>query len=286
MSATLTKVHHAAIDGAAGTLMLAALLDIDRDGRPDFEPVPWHPERVPERRQLIERTLLEYLRRPEKFVRLSVRTLRELAAAHAMAGCGSLADQSPNRSPDRSATCRGGGCAARDRRGRQPAGASAHRRAADAVERVDQPAPPLRLHDRPARGRQSDAPCRRLHVQRRGDGVVLRDVAPLPRQARLPSRRAVDRHGPVSVRTGAEDGTFQNRVSALFADLATNEADPATRLTRLKATMDRAKTASGDPRRGAAGLHASSRRRRSPPGRCGCSAGCASPIARRRRSTS
>ena len=47
---------------------------------------------------------------------------------------------------------------------------------------------------------------------------------------------------PVSVRTGAEEDTYQNRVSALFADLATNEPDPRRRIARLKATMDRAKT--------------------------------------------
>ena len=47
---------------------------------------------------------------------------------------------------------------------------------------------------------------------------------------------------PVSVRTGSEDDTYQNRVSALFADLATNEPDPRRRIDRLKATMNRAKT--------------------------------------------
>jgi WS/DGAT/MGAT family acyltransferase len=47
---------------------------------------------------------------------------------------------------------------------------------------------------------------------------------------------------PVSVRTGDEENTFQNRVSALFVDLATNEPDPRRRIARLKSTMDRAKT--------------------------------------------
>lgn len=46
---------------------------------------------------------------------------------------------------------------------------------------------------------------------------------------------------PVSVRTGDEDDTFQNRVSALLADLATNEADPLRRLERVRESMTRAK---------------------------------------------
>ena len=50
------------------------------------------PRHVPSDRQLLERTLLEYLRRPEKFVRLSVRTLRELAAATRNGGLRVMAD--------------------------------------------------------------------------------------------------------------------------------------------------------------------------------------------------
>ena len=46
---------------------------------------------------------------------------------------------------------------------------------------------------------------------------------------------------PVSVRTGAETDTFQNRVSALLADLATNEADPVKRLRRVQESMTSAK---------------------------------------------
>ena len=46
---------------------------------------------------------------------------------------------------------------------------------------------------------------------------------------------------PVSVRTGAEEDTFQNRVSGLLADLATNEADPVDRIRRVQASMTRAK---------------------------------------------
>jgi WS/DGAT/MGAT family acyltransferase len=43
------------------------------------------------------------------------------------------------------------------------------------------------------------------------------------------------------VRTGNEDDPFQNRVSALFADLATNESDPVRRLARVQQSMTAAK---------------------------------------------
>jgi len=46
---------------------------------------------------------------------------------------------------------------------------------------------------------------------------------------------------PVSVRTGDEDEAYQNRVSALLADLATDEADPLARLGRVHASMSVAK---------------------------------------------
>jgi WS/DGAT/MGAT family acyltransferase len=46
---------------------------------------------------------------------------------------------------------------------------------------------------------------------------------------------------PVSVRSGAEDDSYQNRVSALFADLATNEADPVKRIQRVQQAMTAAK---------------------------------------------
>ncbi|MEY4173453.1 MAG: hypothetical protein RI900_618, partial [Actinomycetota bacterium] len=42
---------------------------------------------------------------------------------------------------------------------------------------------------------------------------------------------------PVSVRSGSEDDSYQNRVSALFSDLATNEPDPEQRLRRVQQAM-------------------------------------------------
>jgi WS/DGAT/MGAT family acyltransferase len=46
---------------------------------------------------------------------------------------------------------------------------------------------------------------------------------------------------PVSVRSGSETDTYQNRVSALLADLATNEPDPHRRLQKVQRSMTTAK---------------------------------------------
>jgi diacylglycerol O-acyltransferase len=47
---------------------------------------------------------------------------------------------------------------------------------------------------------------------------------------------------PVSVRSGNETDAYQNRVSALLADLATNEPDPVKRLARVQQSMTAAKS--------------------------------------------
>src|SRR5215203_2018662 len=66
--AQLTKVHHAAIDGAAGASMLAAILDVDPDYRPAGPPPTWVPDQVPSDEELLRITLREYMLRPEKLI--------------------------------------------------------------------------------------------------------------------------------------------------------------------------------------------------------------------------
>ena len=241
MAATFTKVHHATIDGASGALMLAALLDTDKQGSTP-EPVPWHPEAVPTDRQLLERTMIEYLRRPEKFVRLSVRALRELSTATRNGGLRVMADLLAQPVPG-------------------PVGDLVRRRLRGSDNEVDNP-PVLPVTPAPRtpwnatigahrRFAYTTVPLDDAKSVRRAVGCTFNDVVMALCSGTL--RRYLAKHDclpdepliamvPVSVRTGAEDDAYQNRVSAMFVDLATNEPDARRRIARLKATMDRAKS--------------------------------------------
>ena len=78
---------------------------------------------------------------------------------------------------------------------------------------------------------------------------------------------------PVSIRSGGEDETYQNRVSGLLANLATDEKDPIERLHEDPGVDELGQgrcTPRSRPRR--CRTTRCSRRRRSPPGRCGCTA--------------
>ena len=241
LAATFTKVHHATIDGASGAMMLAALLDTDERGsRP--EPVPWHPEPVPTDRQLLERTMIEYLRRPEKFVRLSVRALRELSTATRNGGLRVMADLLAQPVPG-------------------PVGEFVRQRLRGTDNEVDHP-PALPVTAAPRtpwnasigahrRFAYTTVPLADAKGVRHAVGCTFNDVVMALCSGTL--RRYLAKHDclpdepliamvPVSVRTGAEEDSYQNRVSALFVDLATNEPDARRRIARLKATMDRAKT--------------------------------------------
>ena len=46
---------------------------------------------------------------------------------------------------------------------------------------------------------------------------------------------------PVSIRTGEEEDIYSNRVSAMFAELATEEPDPVARIERARKAMQAAK---------------------------------------------
>jgi len=239
--AQLTKVHHATIDGASGAQMLAAILDSDPGARPRNEPVVWEPDQVPTDQQLLQRTLVEYVRRPEKMIRLSVRTLRELSAASHNGGLRVLADVIAQPMPGRL------GSMMRDRLRSQ----STEVDRPPALPATAAPRTPWNAtigpHRRFAFTTLSLEDARQI---RRVAGCTFNDVVMalcsgtlrqyLIEHDALPNEPLIAMV-PVSVRTGNETETFENRVSALLADLATNEADPLARLRRVQASMDRAK---------------------------------------------
>jgi WS/DGAT/MGAT family acyltransferase len=240
--AQVTKVHHAAIDGAAGALMLAALLDVERDARPAGAPAEWSPDPIPGDLALLGRTMTQYARRPEKFIRLSVKTLRELGWLTRSAGMLALADLVAQPVPG-------------------PLGDLLRRRLRDAPNEVDHPPalPPTAAPRTPwnasitphRRFAYTTIPLEEAKKIRRAIGCTFNDVVLALCSGAL--RRYLLEHDclpaenliamvPVSVRSGAETDTYENRVSLVLADLASSEPDPVARLERVQQSMSAAKT--------------------------------------------
>ena len=239
--AQLTKVHHAAIDGAAGASMLAAILDQDPDYRPTGFQAPWVPDEVPTDEHMLRITAMEYLRRPEKMVRLSVRSIRELAASTQNGGLRALADLIAQPMP---------GAFGKLMRERLR-GVSHDVDNPPALPPTQAPRTPWNRPITPHRRFASvTVPLDDAKRVRRQFGCTFNDVVMTLCSATL--RRYLLIHDclpdesliamvPISVRTGNEDDAYQNRVSMLLADLATNEADPVARLKRVRASMMAAK---------------------------------------------
>ena len=239
--AQLTKIHHAAIDGAAGAGMLAAILDRSADYRPAGRVAPWTADTVPTDDQMLRLTAREYIRRPEKMIRLSVRSMRELAASTHNGGLRALADVIAQPMPG-------------------PLGRLLRERLRGNHHDVDHPPalPPTQAPRTPwnrpitphRRFASTTIPLDDAKAIRRQFGCTFNDVVMALCSGAL--RRYLLAHEclpdepliamvPISVRSGAEQDTYQNRVSALLADLATNEPDPVKRLRRVQTSMTAAK---------------------------------------------
>jgi diacylglycerol O-acyltransferase len=241
--AQLTKVHHATIDGASGAKMLAVILDADPHYRPEHQTMePWEPEQMPSDSDLMRRTAVELIRRPEKVVRLTVRATRELAVASRSGGLRAIADLLAQPMPG-------------------PLGSMMRTRLRS--QRGDDTDRPPALPTTPAPRTPWNAPItphRRFAYTtvsledaktiRRAFDSTFNDVVMALCSGTL--RRYLLAHDclpaepliamvPVSVRSGDESEAYQNRVSALMADLATNETDPLKRLRRVQESMTSAK---------------------------------------------
>jgi diacylglycerol O-acyltransferase / wax synthase len=242
--AQLTKIHHATIDGASGALMLAAMLDLDPNWRPSapIDPSDLPTELLPSNSELLRLTALELLRRPEKFLRLNARMLRELRDAAPTGGTRALLDLVAQPLPG-------------------PVGNTLRRRLRTGYEsEVDRP-PPLPPTPAPRTPwNRTITPHRRFAFTtvpledakrvRRAFGCTFNDVVMALCAGTL--RRYLLKHDclpdeplvagvPVSIRAGDEADTYQNRVSFLLCTLATDQADPIQRLHSISRAMTSAK---------------------------------------------
>jgi diacylglycerol O-acyltransferase len=239
--AQVTKVHHAAVDGAAGALMLAALLDVDAESRPTDPPIEWVPDEVPEPTELLKRTLVGYVRTPDRLARHTYHTVRAFADRSPLGSMQVLGELMSRPLPG-------------------PIGQLIKNRLSGNEQEVDRP-PPLPLATAPRtpfnasisahrRFAYCTLPLEDAKAIRRSHDCTFNDVVMalcsstlreyLLEHDALPDEPLVAMV-PVSIRTGDEEDIFQNRVSAMFAALATNESDPVMRIEMARKAMLAAK---------------------------------------------
>lgn len=240
--AQLNKIHHATIDGAAGVLLLGALLDEDPDSVPGEIPTEWWPvEQLPSAVELLAITMREFIRRPEKMIRLGIHAVRSMAATTHNPGLAVLGEALARPLPG-------------------PLGeALRNRMRGDRSREDDLPTLPLLSAPRTPFN-ASIGPHRRFAYTtlsledarqiRRAFGVTFNDVVMALCAATL--RKYLQLHNalpddplvamvPISVRRPDEEDLFRNRVSGLTCELATDEADPVKRLMRISRRMSEAK---------------------------------------------
>ena len=213
--ALLSKVHHCMVDGVAATDLMSVMFDSERDRPAPAGDGRWTPESPPSQLRLLADALVE-------------QAIDPISAARGLGG--EIADP------------------------RQLAGllVDTARGLVASAGLVRQPAPsslngPLGPHRRWgwARGQLSDVRIVREALGGTVNDVVLAAITNGFRELLLARGESVQRTlrtlVPVSVREAGERGTYNNRVSAMFAELPVGTEDPAARLRSLREQMARIK---------------------------------------------
>jgi WS/DGAT/MGAT family acyltransferase len=214
--AMMSKTHHCMVDGVSGTDLLALTLDVLPEGS---EPVPddWQPDEQPSQTTLVAQALGERMRSPYEFVRSirsatrvprqSIAALTDIAKGlRAMAGLAAPTPESSLNGP-----------------------IGPHRRWDWAETTVDDI-----KHVRKGTGATfNDVVLTAITkgfrdlLQSRGESVdrVVRTLVPVSVRPRDASGKAIG------------DGTFENKVSAMFAELPVSIEDPLERLASIAKQM-------------------------------------------------
>jgi len=231
--ALVTKMHHAAVDGVAGTEAMTVLLDHSPEGRTDLPPAPERVEPAPPPGELgmLARGLAGVPRQPLRAIRSAPGALRHLDEAGLMRtipGVRPLAGLSRRVFPPK----RDGGL----------------------LERPKFRAPRLVVNGRISPHRRAAFGSLSLDTVKQVKnalGLTVNDVVVavcsgalrqwLQERDELPDESLVA-FIPISVRTtDDEDRTFGNRVSMMCVPIATDEPDPQARALRVHETMRSAK---------------------------------------------
>jgi diacylglycerol O-acyltransferase / wax synthase len=227
-AAIYAKVHHAAIDGVAGNDVVTELLDLTPEGRPtDDGPVTWEGEREPGTARLLASSATSLAKQPLRAARLAYGVARSLPAL----GSSPIRPQLPviDRMLGRDA------------------------KVALPSQKFRAPRTPFNATISPhRRWAFRDLPLADVKRVKSAAGITVNDVVMalcagalrrwLLERGELPDDPLVAAV-PVSIRSEGEQ--HGNRVSAMFAPLATNLDDPAERLAMTGRTMHAAKEQHG-----------------------------------------
>jgi diacylglycerol O-acyltransferase / wax synthase len=206
--ALVTKVHHAVVDGVAGAELVSAILDGERHAdRPT--PARWAPERQPSGPELAARALAERAFSPYEGARAVVGAPRRAAGLAAGTARGLLALAGVLKPPPPSS--------------------------------LNGPIGPHRRWDW-ARSELSEVKRVRQAFGGTVNDVVLTAIAGGFRELLASRGEPFDRDVrtlvPVSVRASHEQGAYNNRVSAIFANLPVGIEDPVERLAEMHGQME------------------------------------------------
>ena len=210
--ALVSKVHHCMVDGVSGSDLLAVMLDPAREP-PSPSLDTWRPQPEPSDVRLVTEALGDLIANPyEQFraMRAAARGWRQLGELFAEAGRG-VASLAGLVRPTAESSLNG----------------------------------PIGPHRRWDWARTTLADVKRVRTALGGtvNDVVLtvltrgfRDL--IMARDESPDGRVVRTLVPVSVRLADERGVYNNRVSAMFAELPVGIADPAERLAAIRRQMD------------------------------------------------
>jgi diacylglycerol O-acyltransferase len=209
--ALLSKVHHCMVDGVASTDLMAVLFDAEREPTQQPPPDDWQPEPMPSEARLVAGALADRIANPfaaAEALAGSLRSPREVAALARQTASGIIRSAGIVRPPPASS--------------------------------LNGPLSPHRRWSW-ARGRLADVQLARKAHGGTVNDVVLAAITGGFRELLESRDESTDRvlrtMVPVSVRRPGERGTYNNRVSAMFAELPVGEPDPVARLQSITAQM-------------------------------------------------
>lgn len=213
----ISKMHHATIDGVLGVELMSEIFDLEPAPAPQpTSDEPFHPERVPSDVEMLAGAVTSLARRPlrllragRNLVRSAVRVVQRLRSEDVTAAMPLTGPPTPLNGP-----------------------LTPHRKVAFSSVSLDD-----------------------VKAVKRAFGATVNDVVLAVCAGAL--RRYLEQHGgvpdkplvvaiPASVRTEDERGVMGNRVSTMFATLATNLEDPGERLEAERAVMTGAKQVHDD----------------------------------------